>query len=251
MFITSFSNAGYEQYGKRFLETFLENCKENIIVYYEGIKPELESEQIEYRNLWRVRDCWEMVMKLKGHPVMCGEADGNYNYRYNAYTFCRKVFAVCDAAKQAKSDTLVWIDADMVVLNKIPKNYISKLRPDKDTRIVYVGRPGWHSECGFVAYYNVRTKEMKAFFQMFRDVYRSGMFVYLQEWHDCYVFDAVRRFTDVKCYNIAEDVPADEEHLIHPMCHVPKLAKYFDHMKGARKNKGYSPEHPANKDKAA
>lgn len=249
MFVTSFSNDGYERYGRNFLNGFLKHSKEKIIVYYEGIRPDIESQQIEYRNLYKVKDCWAFILKVKPYKEMAGKFEnenGNYyDYRFDAFRFARKVFVVEDAARNADFDTLIWIDADIVFLKNLPDDYGRFLTPDDEVQIVYVGRKAMHSECGLVVYNHIQSIEMRNFFTVFANQYRMGAFTRLNEWNDCWTFDHTRLLLGIKCHNLAENIADDEAHQIHPMCYIPEISDYLDHLKGpTRKEAGISPEHP-------
>lgn len=252
-FVTSFSQAGYEKYGRRFLESFVQHTSIPIKVYVEGVEPDdFQHEQVEYRDLYEVDQMWDFLVKVKAHEIMRGEQIVEdpkdrqkgvvYNYRYDAFKFARKIYAIWDAHEKAtEGDTMVWIDADVIVLEDFDEELIHQFRPVPEVEVAYLGRRHLHSECGFVVYYDLRSEKMLDFFDLMRREYSNGAFVHLHEWHDCYVFDHARYLVGMKCFNISQDVP--DEGLIHPWCYTI-LAKYFDHLKGPRKDLGYSPEHP-------
>lgn len=249
MFVTSFSPQGFEKYGRRFLETFVANSDVPITVYYEGYQPDFIHELVHYRDLYEIPEMWNFIMKIKGHEVMRGisrKEDGTvvYNYRYDAFKFSRKVFAIYDAIKANPGTTVAWIDADMVVLGKIDMRFLEQFKIRRGVRIAFVGRVGWHSECGFMVFYDTDKRDTKAFLETYRNIYINGAFAYMVEWHDCYAFDVSRHIHDIKSNNIASSVPIDDEHQLHPMCHIPELAAVLDHLKGDRKEIGFSPEHP-------
>ena len=103
-----------------------------------------------------------------------------------------------------------------------------------------------------MVFYNTHTPEFQYFLKNYHRMYSQTSegkfaFVMLAEFHDCIVFDFARLLSDLKCNNISEDVPKDPEYQIHPWCHTV-LADYMDHLKGNRKDTGYSPEHPDHKD---
>lgn len=204
--ITSMSMTGYEDYGKRFLET-AHHWPYPVTVYSEDDIP------------------------VPHRPLAQREMDSRIlDWRFQWNRFAYKVYSILDAA-QDYAGRLIWIDADTVAFRDIPAKFLDDLLP-KGKWIAYLGREHMHSECGFVIY---DCSKLGPFFAAWRDLYESGGIFKLKEWHDSYLFDHLREKMKIPCENISG--PGKTAH--HPFINSP-LGKYLDHMKGNRKDMGRS-----------
>lgn len=227
---TSFSEEGYEVYGRRFIESYLANCDKPLAVFYEGRKPDIRDDQIRYVKLDADADL-DAFLKAYDVPMahgIVGKKDGKWvaDYRFQAIKFAKKVFALTTFAENV--DWWVWIDADVVFEKPLDGAFWSTVCPP-DKLMSYLGRKDWgHSECGFVAY-RVGTPQIRSFLKRFRRAYTSGDVFSLPEWHDSYVFDVIRsQYPHVSdtFKNLAEGVPGTDvwPHTV--------LGEYMRHMKG-------------------
>jgi len=103
----------------------------------------------------------------------------------------------------------------------------------------YLGRAGKYTECGLYSM-NLRSKPVQEFLQEFQQMYdqaESGIFQ-LAEWHDSFVFDAVRtKFKGrLKENNWSAGIISGEG---HPLINS-EWGAYLDHLKGDRKSLGRS-----------
>ena len=210
--VTCMSTAGYEEYGRRFMET-AHHWPYPVTVYSEDDLPVAHKRLDDPAYLRFTQD-----------------ADATHDYRFQARRFSHKVFAVLDAARAG--GRMIWIDADTVAFKDIPKEFLACLLPP-GKHIAYLGREKMHSECGFVLY---DCDKLGEFFAKWRDLYVTGDIFDLPEWHDSYVFDHLREKLKIPSENISG--PGKRAH--HPFINSP-LGKYLDHMKGNRKERGRSP----------
>ncbi len=247
--VTSFSKKGYADYGARFLQTFAVHWPRNVqlLIYHEG-QPELGGVDL----LRDVRDCETFLKRHEHNLIVQGRqrdpshywkrecVQQGYNFRYDAYKFCRKIFAIEHAALTAKRGRLFWVDADVVTFDDIPTSFLESTLP-ASVCTSYLGRSGgYHSECGFVGY-NLDHPRCFDFINVFASLYRNDTFMRLEEWHDSWVYDWVRRQTGVPSHNLS----------INGSGHVfinSELGRYMDHLKGDRKVVGRS--YPVNYYKA-
>lgn len=190
---TSFSPDGYEKYGRRFIETFLENWEIPLIVFYEGAKPNIVHDRVEYVDLLDDRDNaafereWGKLPAAHGITHKEGD-DYLANYRFQAMKFARKVFALTKFPLNC--DWWIWIDADVETFAPVDKAFLNEACPP-NALISYLAREEWdHSECGFVGY-RVGHPIGRAVLKELRRMYSSGEVFHLREWHDSYVFDRV------------------------------------------------------------
>jgi hypothetical protein len=196
--VTTFSPKGYEVYGRRMISTFDRNWPKDVplYVYYEGEKPADASERATWLPLAADEDRTQFAAKHKDHPV---------DYRRQPIKFSHKVFAITGAPRD--TDWLIWLDGDIEATAPISHDFLSWALPDDGSVAAYMGRDWWlHTESGFVAY---RMNEYgRAFLDDMRRAYMSGLVTTLPEWHDCMVFDHLRRVYEKAGYKF-HDLAAD------------------------------------------
>lgn len=246
--VTTFNAAGYKQYGKRMIETFLKNWPQEVdlIVYAEDCKvtesaANLHILDLHYTSpeLVAFKEKWRDVPRANGDVsddlVRSKRKDSAKGFKWNAVRFAHKVYAVF-AAAHAPTDWLIWMDADTVCHSPITIPQLDVLcPPNKD--ICFLGRIGKYSECGLYAM-NLRSQCTLNFLKQFQEYYNNaeqGIFT-LDEWHDSFVFDAVRKQHSLAELDWSSDIVRGEG---HPLINSAWGA-YLDHLKGARKTQGRS-----------
>ncbi len=173
------------------------------------------------------------------------------NFKFNAFRFAYKVYAINKSLTYNKSKYLIWLDSDIKTHKKIPISFFSQLTRE-DHYLSYLGREHIkikelnYSECGFLIF-NTEHKYHKLFWKEMMSMYDEGRLFNLPEWHDSYIFDFVRKKLEKKYnfnnLNISElglveiDSNFDEHVFVSSL-----LGKYMDHKKGARKDLKWSPE---------
>jgi len=246
MIITSFSQKGYHDYGKRFIETFLQHWKdEKLRVYFEhGIPSSApQDERVEYVDLYKFAGfvAFEDVIR-NSDPLFSGvmaAPDGKkvYNFRFDVHRFFRKVFCMHHATFAGEvDDRVAWIDADVYFHADVPNNFLQTLVQD-NVYLGYLPREWLYPETGFVAF-NPKHPIHNAFMEMYLATYFNGSFKLLGEWHDCYALEYL-----VKMLNPPRVSLTVEEKSDHPF-NESILGKFMDHMKGPeRKAQGKSHAH--------
>ena len=141
---------------------------------------------------------------------------------------------------------MIWMDADTVCHSPITMNDIHRMIPaDKD--LCFLGRKGKYSECGLYSM-NLRSEMTRNFLKEFQHMYddaENGIFL-LEEWHDSFVFDAVRKRMPFlvqldwaeKLYDLRPQ-PGMSTGEGHPLINSDWGA-WLDHLKGGRKKAGMS-----------
>jgi hypothetical protein len=162
-------------------------------------------------------------------------------YLWDVVRFSHKVFAMHDALRD-HDGIGGWIDADVMLLQDVPGDWLRSLLPDGHYAAMF-RRKGTHSELGFWLV-DCSHPAHKAVFDAALAMYTSDTFKFLEGWTDCHVFDAVlRRFEADGRVKVANLTTEDCD---HPMAARKDFAAYFDHRKGPeRKKLGYSPERQA------
>lgn len=246
--VTSFSPAGYEVYGRRFLRCFEEYFDPEIrlSVYAEqGVPMSALPAGTTVHNMLdgSIPALTDFLERHSENPMVCGkvvrpgwktgDVAKGYCYRFDAVKFCRKVFAIQHAMGECKlGDLLVWIDADTYAHHRITEEFLWSMVGDDDA--AYLGRARAHSECGFLAFRMYRAMPL---IHRWADFYRDDTFHAEAEWHDSFLFDRAReKLPHVFCRNIAEPGAVG-----HVWFHSP-LGQVMDHLKGDRKQQGFSME---------
>jgi hypothetical protein len=161
---------------------------------------------------------------------------GKYNFRQDAWRFSKKVFAIELVATKLTGGRLIWLDADTLTFADVPLEMLQRMPPE-GCGIAHLDRPGYHSECGWIAY-NLDVEGVRQFITRFAALYETKEVFQLTEWHDSWVFDWLRKRTpNVKSWAIPHKNSG------HPFVYS-ELGKYMDHLKGARKQSGISADHP-------
>jgi hypothetical protein len=239
--VTSFNAAGYEAYGRRFIETF-EQCwpaNYRLQVYAEDVAVAGTSARTEVLPLleaspglraFRLRH--ERSARARGIAE-----DGSYTYRFDALKFANKAFALAHAAARCRTRLLTWLDADVVTLRAVPADLVAKLLGEGNF-VAYLGRAAHHTETGFLAF-DMRMRAAREFFEAYEAMYTTDEVFKLREWHDCEVFDTVRAtlsaLRKIRTRNLSPDGTS------HPFVNS-ELGQYMDHLKGpVRKELGYTP----------
>lgn len=239
--VSSFSPMGLHAYGHRFIESFNQFWPRGVkLVLYVESKTDGVG-RAEVRSLFAIDEATAFISANAEMPMVCGrrempcwkksERESGYSFRTDAVKFCRKVFAVADAARVMKSGILAWVDADVLTFSRVPGDFLPNMLGDHD--VAFLDRPG-HSECGFIAF---RLPEALPLITRWEWFYTSGAFLHHPEFHDSFLFDRAREMTPWLRYrNLA---PKGQRG--HVWCQSP-LAQHMDHCKGERKTLGYSPE---------
>lgn len=240
--VSSFGLDGYREYGRRFLTSMETHLPANVtLTIYNEWEALPTSSNIRYRNLLNVPYV-ARTLKMLDTPVTRGSTpdpthawkqkalDEGYNFRFDAFKFCRKVMAIEDAAVNSTADKLFWLDADTVALAPIPHSlFVSTLPDGCDVSRLFRGDI-YHSECGFVGY-RLNKKVLK-FIMKFANTFVTGNFKNYTEWHDSFIFDRlIDEFPDLNVFNIphnSKSQPFD----------FSELGQYLVHLKGPKKSKG-------------
>lgn len=236
--VTSFSKAGYAQYGRKFLESWQQHWSDvPLAVFHEGTSPEIEGPL--YLDL-REDEGLRRFLKQHGRDPkangVCQLPNGRLvlDYRWQAVKFGCKVFAFTSGHRPSCA-WWIWIDADVVFKAAPTEAFWERVTPE-DSSVSYIGRDSrdwYHSECGWVAY---RMPDCQKLLKKFREVYESGDVFRFPEWHDSYIFDALRlspAADDLKFLNLAEGIRG-----MHPWPDTI-LGTVADHHKGPMAKKEF------------
>jgi len=257
--ITTFHKAGYEQYGKRMIQTFLQNWPKTVklYVYAENCNVTETADNLIVKDLHQAspelvnfKNKWKSVPKANGDvsndPIRSRRKDSGKGFKWDAIRFAHKVYAIFSCANECDTEWLMWMDADTICHSPITEKDLNRMLPGKQD-LCYLGRRGKYSECGLYALHLPHT-ETQNFLKEFQRVYdqaEQGIFQ-MAEWHDSFVFDEVRkRFPNLKQHNWASHLidlrprPGMSTGEGHPLINS-EWGAWLDHLKGGRKKTGMS-----------
>jgi len=249
-FISSMNIDLYEQYGNVFLSEFEKYSGDdvNLINVFEGEVPEilidnkkaitipLKSDEHQkfkkyFGRLWEANGL-RIIYQKKTNNEQTFNLD--WDYRFNAMKFSFKIFSIFLALEHKRmGDNFVWIDADMRCLKHFNADGINKFMPDEDQIMSYLGRKNHYSECGFLGFNN-NYEQTSKYLNRVKDIYTTGEIFSLDEWHDSWIWDHVRKEFENKgsnFKNISTNPNAD-----HPFVNSG-LQEFFDHLKGPERKK--------------
>ena len=247
--VTTFHKKGYDDYGSKMIDTFLVYWPKNVklFVYAENCQVTQTAENLIVLNLLEkspelvaFKQKWKSVPKANGDILkvshLSSRKDRHKSFKWDAVRFSHKVYSIFHCVKTCNSDLLLWMDADMICHSVITENTILQLCPsDKD--LCFLGRKGKFTECGLYAM-NLQSQPTQHFlkhFQLFYDDAENGIFR-LAEWHDSFVFDAVRKNHRLNELDWSGHLITGEG---HPLINC-EWGAYLDHLKGDRKDYGHS-----------
>jgi hypothetical protein len=247
--VTTFNASGYKQYGSRMVDTFLATWPQDVqlLVYAEDVAVTQQAPNLKIVDLAKAspelvefKRVWGSVPKANGDvssdPVRGKRKDAGKGFKWNAVRFAHKVYAVFNAARTCGTEWLIWMDADMVCHSKISTAKLDEFFP-ATADLCYAGRANKFTECGLYGMHltSAVTQEFLAEFQRMYDDAENGIFT-LKEWHDSFVFDAVRHKFAMQELNWSAGLITGEG---HPLINC-EWGTYIDHLKGTRKDQGRS-----------
>jgi hypothetical protein len=234
--VTTFPASQFEVCAAEMLATFKAYWPEDIKIYIQlDEMPEAQFNALNDRILDIVGDrsfiagAWDddqkaFLERWKDHKPQ--------DYRADVVRFSHKVFALekCADALKDTHDILIWLDADVITKRTIDYDWLKEVLPDQGQIASYLGREGWYSECGWVAY-NLKCHGYELLKYM-KEMYVSDSFKELQTgWTDCHIFDYKRG--NLLAKNLSQFYVKDITDI--DVWAQSKLAERMVHRKGNRK----------------
>ena len=168
----------------------------------------------------------------------------NYDFRWNVIKFSFKVFSINYCLQFLDNEKfLIWTDADLICKNNFNAQNLKEFMPGEDELLSYLARTHYppknpFSECGFLIF-NLNHESFKNFIKRMVDIYLTGEIFSLQQWHDSWIWDHVRKEFENKHIKF-KNISGDYSHTEHPFVNCG-LGNHFDHLKGdERKKQGKS-----------
>lgn len=198
--VTTFPNNSWDIYAKKMLQSFVGNWPAEIPLLVQ-LDDDILQQQV--RAIIRPQDAiapkWgiehrEFVERNKGK-------DDPQNYRHQPVRFCHKVFAIARAldgmimqkkAGEVTARFIIWLDADVITTQRISFEDLELCLPKTGDAVSYMGRKDWpHSECGWLAFDLENGGDL--LIKEITGMYISDQVIKMQEQHDSWVFDEVRK----------------------------------------------------------
>lgn len=224
--VTTCHKAGLKQYGHRWLDS-RKNWPDgtDFRFYTEGFKVDCPGK--DFSAMREFAD-WKSGYAHYDPP----------SWRFDIVRFAHKVFAVYDALRDYDG-VGVWLDADVVTYAKIPDGLVEE--QVKDDYIALYERTGHYPETGFWVV-NCAHPQHKDFFAWWLQLYWTGNFTRLPEWHDCTTLQAATKRFTAKGLITVKNLSGDYHKDMHPQAKAEPFCRFMDHCKGQRKDKGISSE---------
>jgi hypothetical protein len=248
MAVTSFSQEGYNSYGRKMIESFIQNVDENInlIVYTDDFLSDVDPSHEEHPRItfksMRQDAPGQMAFEERHQSPICHGRFGTfYDYRFDAVRFSHKPAAILAAYDFAPdTDVLIWFDADTVFKKPLTTAFLDKKFPTW-AHVGYFPRHENHMEGGIITFRSSHDN-VKAFLRIMWQVYEQDQLFRLDGWTDCHVIESLiagaQKDGFLRAVNLGDDVSKGTH---HPIVNS-EWFKYVDHLKGARKEAGASYE---------
>lgn len=249
--VTTFHDKGLKTYAQKMIDTFCQNWPKEVTLhlYPENCNPRVPDHSrivltdlsTSVPQLSAFKDRWKSVPHANGDiskfPRLAARKDSHKPFKWDAVRFAHKVYTIFHCAKNIDDDVLIWMDADTICHSPITITDLDRMIPET-ADLCYLGRDKKYTECGLYSM-NLRstaTQNFLAAFQKMYDQAETGIFT-LDEWHDSFVFDAVRNQNlGLQQHNWSQGIITGEG---HPLINC-QWGAWLDHLKGDRKTQGRS-----------
>lgn len=234
--VTTCHLSGWQQYGRRMVETFDQFWPTDIplYLYAEDFQPD------HPRPLVRTLPAWLAEFKARHakHPYAHGMIDGKYDHRFDCVRFAHKVAAVTDAASKLDTDILIVADADIVTHAPVDTNWLRSLFP-QGPYIAWLDRDHQFFEGGF---YMLRCNHPahRTIMTHWQELYETDAVLGLAQTHDAQSLQHVIHKAEREGLLTTHSLSGEARGHGHPLINGP-LGARLDHLKGPRKAVGRSP----------
>ena len=261
--VTTFHKEGYEKYGKRMMETLAKHLPEEISLtaYYENMEaPQhdrwtcIDFNEVcgdRYNTFKEKAAPYEHSVLVEGKDPRPGRGmiTKGSKYLFEATRFSHKYFAVDHFWKNNDATHIAWCDADVVADKDLPMEFFTEPLLTEGKYWSRIGRSKGinirYPECGFMIW-DVRSEHHERYKQLMTWMYDDLACFQMEEWHDSFLWWMAERYIEDEVgHSISWDIGNGSGK--HPFVRGV-LGEYFDHLKGNRKDDGYSPEREVSDD---
>lgn len=199
--VTTFSDSGYENYGRYFIESCEQFLDETVSLYVY-----VDNVDIKERKNFIVRNLEQSIPELTKFK----NRNKNKNpetFLQDAVRFSHKGYCIYHVATNTELDVLFWLDSDTEILDRLDSKFLLKLLPEGYFSS-YLGRPNY-TETGFLGF-NLKHPYSREYFETYKWYYDSDKIYDLEGQLDCHVYDAVRikleKENKIKNFNLSFDI---------------------------------------------
>lgn len=255
--VTTFHQEGFDKYGKTMMETLDKHIPNNISLtaYYEDMEaPNIGRWKVidfneacgkKYKAFKELAAPYENDVLIEGNDPRPGRGKitPGSRYLFEASRFSHKYYAVEHFWQNKDTRYVIWCDADVKADKDIPYSFFTDKLIKENVYWSRVGRDKAinirYPECGFMVW-DTESKHHVRYQQLMSWMYDQGACFTMEEWHDSFLWWAAERYIEKET---GEKITLDlgDGSGKHPFVRGV-LGEYFDHMKGNRKDIGYSPE---------
>jgi hypothetical protein len=203
--ITSVNTDLWKQYAQKSMKTW----QRDPTVYWEA--------DVDHRDpRWEL---WRSAARMRETGRLAQES----------VRFSHKVQAQIAHIRSSNADYVIWLDADCKQLEPISDEQLQTLMPAESELFTFLDRsPHKYAETGWIAY-NMHHPRLKEFVNRLEDMYLTREIFSLEQFHDAYVWDHIRKRGNYPGRNLLHNPrsiePFDDS----------DLAPWFQHYKGQRK----------------
>lgn len=215
---TGWNAAGYEVYGKRFLDGWKH--------WPESVALRVFSEDGFTGRTDDLPDCVKRFIFRHPEPMKSGleprkgwkekHVDQGYCFKFDAVKFCRMAMVPL----HVEDEVVIWLDGDVITHAEVTLDWLMSIIGPHP--VTYLGRSNYHSETGFVAF---RSKALR---RAWHDLYDTDGVFSLPEWHSAYAFDEARKSLGFHGKNLTMGLRGD-------VFAQSVLSERMTHLKGKRK----------------
>lgn len=249
--VTSFSQEGYETYGRNMIESFLANPipEAELWVFSDNglVHDTIETPLVKFFSLAEETPSLDDFKDRHRSPVCHGKFGRFYDYRFDAVKFSHKPAAIAAATaiagllpEEEQPDVLMWFDGDTVFRKPLSHAFLVDKFP-LWAQIGHFPRNGNHTEAGILMF-RFKHENTKSLLRIFWQVYVDDQVFRLPAWTDCHVLDTLIagavKDGIARAVNLGDDLSFGTS---HPIVNSDWRG-YIDHLKGARKQAGQSYE---------
>lgn len=171
--ITTFSQDGYELYGKSMVESWSKFWSKHykLVVYVEDFKFDIADPRIEQRDIHQ--SCPDLVQFKKESQELLKDKKIEKRIQ-KTIKWSHKVFAIDHALRNSKDKFLIYLDGDTYTIAKVHKGLAARLLYDDSLFAVHFERllAGKHFETGLIVF-DREHKRMSEFLEVYKQGYTS------------------------------------------------------------------------------
>ena len=232
-YVTSFSHQGYNNYGRRFIQSFGKYVQEELLVVLD-------------QDFDVTSDSGDLNVITNSFKEKIKNTYDDFNtsedYRFAPDRFCYKTSAICTALLASQKKYLVWLDADSIIKKNDLTKYLDTLAPQDNQIASFFDRDRTYgySETGIIIF-NLEHPGTKSFIEEWNNAFVNGEILNYSEWHDAFYFSHLVRSNPPGLFRfLCADLGL---RTTHPIFELKSLRKRIEHLKGnTRKKLGFSPE---------